>query len=125
MKKLTFIAAVFALTSSIAFAHSELKMSMPSDKAVLDSAPKEIMLHFSEPVRLTELKIEKQGSKEQNLNVPKDASAAFSVPAPTLEAGDYVVNWRALSDDGHVMKGQFAFGVQAAHAAHSQRSRTH
>lgn len=123
MKKLTLTAAAFALASSIAFAHSELKMSMPADKASLDSAPKEIMLHFSEPVRLTELKIEKQGQKQRDLGpLPKDMSAAFSVAAPGVEAGDYVVTWRALSDDAHVMKGEFTFKVQTGQAAHTQHS---
>ena len=53
MKKPVLVMALLALTHAVAYAHTELSASMPADKATLEAAPKELMLHFSEPVKLT------------------------------------------------------------------------
>lgn len=107
-------AATFAL-SGIAHAHTHLKSSMPADKAVLAKPPSEIMLHFSEPTRLTALSIGRHGEKEQKdlSPLPKEASADFSVPAGSLTPGKYTVKWRALGADNHVMSGALQFTVSA------------
>jgi methionine-rich copper-binding protein CopC len=35
------------------------------------------------------------------------------VPLPKLAAGDYVLTWRALSDDSHVTSGTVKFSVRS------------
>lgn len=50
-----------ALVAGAAFAHAELSQSVPADQAALDAAPKEVMLHLSEAVRLTSLSLKKEG----------------------------------------------------------------
>jgi methionine-rich copper-binding protein CopC len=133
------IAALLAVVGQVVYAHTELSTSMPADKAVLEAAPKEVMLHFSEPVRLTALSVQKQGESKQSLGpLPADASEHFLVAAPALSEGEYTVSWRALSEDAHVMTGEFAFtvgvsGVPAQHTpdteptedSHSGHSGTH
>ena len=111
---LTAAAAMLAL-SSIAFAHTHLKASMPAENAVLTAAPSEIMLHFSAPTRLTVLTIKKEGeSAERKLGpLPKEAAADFGVPMTSLTPGKYTVNWRAVGDDNHVMSGALHFTVGA------------
>jgi methionine-rich copper-binding protein CopC len=111
MRKLACI-ALLLLTTSVACAHAELSASMPANKAALQSAPKEIMLHFSDAVRLTALTLTKRGEAQQGLGqLPSGMMKDFSIAAPALVTGEYVVNWRALSGDGHVMTGEFSFTV--------------
>jgi methionine-rich copper-binding protein CopC len=58
----TFVySALFSLMAAPAFAHSELTSSTPADKASVETAPKELVVHFSEPVRLTALAVTKSG----------------------------------------------------------------
>lgn len=104
-------AAMLAL-SSIAFAHTRLKTSLPADNAVLRAAPAEIALHFSAPIRLTALTLKKTGEAERKLGpLPKGASADFSVPVTSLTSGKYTVSWRAVGGDNHVMSGDLHFTV--------------
>jgi len=112
MRKLAYI-TLLVLASSVVYAHSELTASMPADKAALQSAPKEVMLHFSEAVRLTALSLTKHGEAKQDLGpLPKEMMKDIMIAAPALVNGDYLVNWRAMSDDGHVMTGDFNFSVK-------------
>ncbi|HEX7075308.1 MAG TPA: copper resistance CopC family protein [Hyphomicrobiaceae bacterium] len=123
MKSLICVAALLVMTSGVAYAHAELSGSMPADQAVLEAAPKELMLHFTEEVRLTTLSIRAPGGEKQDLGpLPASMGRDFTVAAPSLEAGDYVVSWRALSEDTHVMTGEFKFTVQGGNASHAQHS---
>ena len=126
------IAALAALAGQLAYGHAELSASMPADKAVIAAALKEVMLHFTEPVRVTALSLQKQGeSSKQSLGpLPAGTSKDFTVAAPTLSDGQYTVSWRALSDDAHVMTGEFTFGVGAGgapaqHSEHAQPEQSH
>jgi methionine-rich copper-binding protein CopC len=107
----TTAALLFAMGA--AQAHTHLESSMPADNAVLSAAPSELMLHFSEPTRLTSVSIQKEGSDEQQVisALPKGPSAAVKLPLAPLEAGKYVVNWRAIGGDNHVMTGKLHFTV--------------
>ena len=138
MKKLIYITVLSAFVSTVAYAHAELSSSMPADKAVLESAPQQIMLHFSEPVRLTAVSVEGTDAEKHDLGPLSSAmSANFSLAVPVLSPGNYVVSWRALSGDTHVMRGEFAFRVQpgvsqgqtpqqsAAPEQHEQHSQPH
>ena len=122
--KLTILAIAFlSAVAQLAYAHTELSSSVPAADAVIATAPKEIMLHFSEPVRLTALSVQKQGEAKQSLGpLPRDASEHFMVAAPALGEGQYSVSWRALSEDTHVMTGEFAFTVGAEGAAPAQHA---
>jgi copper transport protein len=98
---------------------------MPADKASVDTAQKELMLHFSEPVRLTTLAVTRAGETQRELSpLPTERQKDFSVAAPGLAKGQYTVSWRALSGDAHVMTGEFTFAVGepvalgASHEAH-------
>jgi methionine-rich copper-binding protein CopC len=97
--------------SAVAGAHTQLQTSVPTDKSRVQ-APAVIELRFSEPALLTALTLQKGKDAATTIkDLPAKASAHFAVPVPKLAAGDYVVNWRAASDDGHVMSGKFAFTV--------------
>jgi methionine-rich copper-binding protein CopC len=128
MKSLVYSAAL-CLVASSAFAHSELTASMPADKASVETAPKELVLHFSEPVRLTALTITRAGDARRDLKpLPGESLKDFNIASPALLKGQYTVNWRALSGDAHVMTGQFTFAVAepaAGGAAHDSHAGAH
>jgi len=112
MNKLVQMIGVLTLGISVAHAHATLKASTPANGATLSASPQNVTLTFSEPVKLTLLALQRDGGDRQDLKpLPTKADATITVSAPTLAKGSYVVAWRALSDDGHVMTGQIAFGV--------------
>jgi methionine-rich copper-binding protein CopC len=131
MKRHIYSAMALILVSSLAHAHSQLTGSEPADKASLAEAPKEVMLHFSEPVRLTAVSITPSGGAKQNLaGIPKEQTTHVTLAAPDLGDGQYEVEWRAVSADAHIMAGVFTFSVAAAgtaspagHAQHSAPDR--
>lgn len=108
--------AVAASGAQSALAHTELSESVPADQAVLETAPEEITLRFSEPVRLTALSVQRDGGDKRSLGpLPPDAAERFVLAAPDLVDGSYTVSWRALSADTHVMTGEFVFAIGAGH----------
>jgi methionine-rich copper-binding protein CopC len=93
-----------------ALAHTHLEQSTPADGSVLRSAPAEFVLHFSEPAQLTALAVEKEGGASQKLALPAGKlQAQIAVPLPALSPARYVISWRAMSADGHVVHGQVHF----------------
>jgi copper transport protein len=108
------LVAVTASAGQMALAHTELSESFPADHAMLESAPEDVRLHFSEPVRLTAVSVQMDGAAKRSLGpLPADALEQFSVTLPALENGHYTVSWRALSEDTHIMTGDLMFAVGA------------
>ena len=42
----------------------------------------------------------------------KKRSKEFAVPMPSITSGKYNILWRALSPDGHIIKGKSEFEVK-------------
>jgi copper resistance protein C len=114
VKRFLATTAAFLFCFSAAQAHTHLASSTPAEGAVLASAPKEIMLHFSEATRLTAVTIQKEGDKAQKTisALPKAATDHVTLPVEQLAPGKYNVEWRAVGADNHVMKGQLHFTVE-------------
>jgi len=115
MKPSTFLSgpALFAIVA-VAHAHAHLKMSTPADASVVSVSPPSIVLKFSEAARLTAAWIQKDDGPKQKLTpLPDKPAVEVSMALPALEPGVYVVSWRALSDDGHVVPGQIHFTLSA------------
>ena len=107
-----FILATVALVPGLALAHAKLELTIPAADSSIAAMPAQVMLHFSEAVKITAITIEKEGGKDRvELKVPTEATPMAQAQAPKLGAGVYVLNWRALSDDGHVMSGTVRFTV--------------
>jgi methionine-rich copper-binding protein CopC len=111
MKPSTFLSGLALLAVvTIAHAHAHLKMSTPADASVVSVSPPSIVLKFSEAARLTAAWIQKDDGPKQKLTpLPDKPTVEVSVALPALEPGNYVISWRALSDDGHVTPGQMHF----------------
>ena len=112
-------ASLLALTA-VAQAHTHLKEATPADKSVVNMAPADLVLKFSEAAKVTALTLHKDGEADQKLTAaPATAAAQFTAALPKLSPGKYSVNWRVISDDGHIMSGQlsFTFDPQATPSA--------
>ncbi|HZO22515.1 MAG TPA: copper resistance CopC family protein [Steroidobacteraceae bacterium] len=107
-------ALVLLAWSSGARAHTHLEKSVPANGAVLNAAPENIVLTFAEPARLTALSLRKNSEPAQKLApLPSATARELTVALPRLTPGKYVVSWRVLSEDGHVMPGDLSFTIAA------------
>ena len=112
-----------------ALAHSPLSNVSPEDGAKLQDAPTEISMVFKSPAKLIKLELLKeQASEKKSLlgslfgndggevvplpnAVLMEMSEAHVIPLPEITSGGYQLKWRAMGEDGHVIKGDFVFTV--------------
>jgi methionine-rich copper-binding protein CopC len=98
-------------------AHAHLQKSSPADNSVVTTSPPNLELNFSEAARLTALSIQKGDEPQQKLKpLPTATAQQISVPLPPLTPGTYLVSWRVVSDDGHMMSGALHFTLAAGRA---------
>lgn len=112
-------ALALSLAAAVALAHTALRKATPADGSTVAAAPKELVLEFSEPVRLTAVSLASaDGKKVDMAAVPADTVARFALPVRgAMTAGDYVVSWRAVGADTHVVSGELKFKVSTAPTA--------
>ena len=116
MKKVVLVLlSIVGLSAFQVQAHTYLSESIPADEAVVTVVPKEIVLGFSAAVRLTAVSIREDGGSEQALEpLPGETDTRFVVGISDLSPGDYVVSWRAVGADTHIVKGEFRFTITDA-----------
>ncbi len=108
------IAALVALLlPAAAAAHAYLIGSRPADRAVLEKAPREVRLEFTEGVRpAAGIEVVQNGGGSVLAGAARVQGRELVLPLRRgLEDGVYTVRWRAISDDGHTAGGVLAFGV--------------
>ncbi len=108
------IAALVALLlPAAAAAHAYLIGSRPADRAVLETAPREVRLEFTEGVRpAAGIEVVRNGGGSVLAGAARAQGRELVLPLRRgLEDGVYTVRWRAISDDGHTAGGVLAFGV--------------
>ena len=112
-KKLAFAVALGWLPVFVQ-AHTHLQHSMPQADSS-GAAPEHIMLEFNEATQLTALTVQKEGGGDaQKIGpLPGTPEKTIHVAAPKLEPGTYVLTWRAVGDDKHIMSGTVRFTVVA------------
>jgi methionine-rich copper-binding protein CopC len=113
------VAAVLCLPAAPAAAHNTLLSTSPTDGEQLSSPPSEIKLVFNDDVIEigTEMAV---GGPSGPVAIAKPVINGATVTAalpPDLAAGEYTVQWRVTSADGHPISGTFSFGTQAPAAA--------
>lgn len=98
-------------TSNALFAHTALTEAMPADGSVINEAPDNVTLRFTEEVRLLQLSVTDSASHEVETGFTPTANAqnAFSIMLPTLAADIYTVEWTVLGNDSHRVEGAFTF----------------
>lgn len=111
-----FAALTLPLFMAAAGAHTGLRKATPANGSTVAEAPKEIVLEFSGPVRLTAVSVADAAGKKVEMGaLPTATAQQFAVPVSgALTAGDYVVTWRAVGGDTHVVSGEVKFTLGAA-----------
>ena len=107
------LSIVFALgLATPAFAHSKAETTEPADGATV-AAVEEMVIRFDGPMRVTRVDVTRDGEAvDLGDGVdPAPATEVRIVPASAMTRGRYDVEWRGLSEDGHVMSGSFGFDV--------------
>lgn len=116
------LAALVFISPDQALAHARLVRSNPAKKAELVQAPGLIELWFNELLDegfnsievfpVSELNAKKPGNlaKGKAQVDPKDRTR-LTIEVGPLAPGEYVVQWRVLSRDGHSAPGRFTFRV--------------
>ncbi len=102
---------LMALISSSVFAHSPLVASFPENGEILPTAPTEISLSFKEDVKLIQVRIQSEEIDKKIRPELVEELTRHSLDLPTLGAGEYTASWRAMGEDGHVMKGKIMFTI--------------
>ncbi len=106
------------LFPTVASAHAILLRSDPAKDAILNAAPQQVRMWFSEdlnPALSTAVVVNATNQRVDN----RDAHVSANDPremdltlAPNLPPAVYIVVWRSDSnDDGHILRGSFIFTV--------------
>ena len=122
-----FLLTMLIIIPIAANAHSPLSSSSPQDGETLDAPPIEIVMDFKSPAKLIKVELKKSNNKQGNSFLgglfggddgePVALGESFLmsmnkrqiIPMPSLGAGDYLLSWRAIGEDGHVIKGELTF----------------
>lgn len=102
--------------ASPAFAHAHLESSNPADGAVLETAPAEVTLRFSDPVEPVEggFELSRAGGETVTL-IATAHHEVVTAPLPVgLPEGAYTLSYRVASADGHPSAGKVGFRVNAS-----------
>jgi len=113
------VVAVLAvlLPASPASAHASLLSTDPAAGAILDEAPSEVTLTFTEPVGTSLGKVtvvDPDGKPVHRGGLVKRTGSEVGVKLKDgLGKGTYLVSYRVISADGHPISGGFTFSVGA------------
>jgi len=103
-------------TSNTLFAHTALTEAMPADGAVINEAPENVAISFTEEVRLLQLSVTDSTSQvvETGFTPTATAKQVFSIMLPALSTDTYTVEWTVIGSDSHRVEGVFSFTVDPA-----------
>lgn len=113
LKKLITGTTAALLLASPVYAHSSMASANITNGSNYEIAPKSFEIGFSKVVGLANLSMntEEGEAVAWDYEVPKTMQEGFNLSLPQLNAGKYVIDWSAISKDGHVMKEQIHFSV--------------
>jgi copper resistance protein C len=110
-------AAAFALSGAgAAFAHAQLTKATPAAGGAVPMPPTEVTLNFSEKLEgaFSTVMVRDAVGKRVDKGEPQVDKAdrtVMRVSVEPLQAGIYIVEWRALTADTHKTEGAFVFRV--------------
>jgi len=103
--------------ATVAEAHALVRSSDPTDGAILQHAPAQVTITFTErpDATLSQIHVLDAGGRlveRSPAHVVSGDPFTLAIPLPNLDRGVYTVTWRTISAvDGHVAAGSFAFGI--------------
>lgn len=118
---LYFVAAIVIFASGAllaprrAFAHALLVSSRPAENSTVTGPNVAILLKYNsrvDPMHSTLSLLAPDGKVEKVAIGQQAAPNDLSANVTALSSGAYVLRWQALSSDGHITRGQFAFHVK-------------
>lgn len=121
MSKKISIAAVTLIAASLcgsaAYAHPEFQSAEPAVGGVTATSPKQIRITFNENVipQFSGVEMKDQTGKiiptGKATTDPTNKKLLIVPVTEQLPSGDYKVDWHAVSDDTHRVKGSYSFTV--------------
>jgi methionine-rich copper-binding protein CopC len=107
------------LSPANAFAHAQLISTYPDANTILSIAPTTIALNWGEDVRTNSDEIVLADSTGHRIasnysykfDAAKSRGTVTLKPETQLPAGSYIVSWRAVSRDSHLVGGAYSFGI--------------
>ena len=128
--KIILLVLIIFFKNTVVFAHSPLNSITPKNNEILSQAPKKITMIFKSEAKLIKITLEKQKNTKQtsmisnffskgngkNIKIKENAlmqiSKKHSIKLPKLTSGKYFFKWRAMSEDGHIIKGNLKFNIK-------------
>ena len=128
--KIILLVLIFFFKNTVVFAHSPLNSITPKNNEILSQAPEKITMIFKSEAKLIKITLEKQKNTKQasmisnffskgngeNIKIKENAlmqiSKKHSIELPKLTSGKYFFKWRAMSEDGHIIKGNLKFNIK-------------
>lgn len=109
LKKITLLA--LTLMSTQLFAHGMLGPTFPTDGAMMHEPTDRLEVNFNTPMKLVNLKLISSSGKPVAIDFERSKTSAknFTTPVSGLKPDNYTVHWKAIGDDGHLMKGSYHF----------------
>ena len=115
-----------------ALSHSPLEKANPIDGDVLTDAPTEYKMQFKQPAKLIKFEIFQMGQNDEknssflktlfkkstgkmvelNHKLSLVLLKTHVIKLPSINPGSYEVRWRAMGEDGHVLKGMLTFEIK-------------
>jgi methionine-rich copper-binding protein CopC len=99
-----------------AWAHAYPAVSVPNNGATVRESPRELRIQFTEAVDLAFSQITVKAANGEIVSQGKLrqlSNDTLAIDLKTLSAGNYSVEWQALSVDTHVTDGALRFTVAA------------
>ena len=132
MFKILFAFFILFIFPIMTLAHSPLEQANPTDGAVLTIPPTDYKILFKSPAKLIKFEVLKKGQNAKKkasllktifkktdgklLKLNHKPSLVFSkshsIKLPNIKNGSYEVHWRAMGQDGHVLKGILTFEIK-------------
>jgi copper transport protein len=99
-----------------AFAHAALLHTVPQASGTVNVPPRQLELTYTEAVepRFAVVSVTDAAGRQETAGPPRRSPAdpdTLLVPLRTVPEGWYLVYWRAISVDGHPVRGAFTFAV--------------
>jgi copper transport protein len=110
------VAAVLVAATTVLNAHLGVVKTAPGTGASLTEPPTRVQVWFDQQPSPRVSRLEVQGPEGEvalgSLEIDRQDRSIAAAIKGRLRPGRYEVTWRTAGDDGHVMRGTFAFTVQ-------------